>query len=153
MEKLGNAHPLLQEGDGGRSIRDWGRSPSYYNADPMMYGLLKGHARENRKNMTLGERVLWDRLKGKQLGVTFLRQYIIGDYIADFACLEAHLVVEVDGGYHSEPRQQEDDACRQQWLEEHGFHVIRFTNEQVEFDTAKCVLTIKTYLSNSNESK
>ena len=47
----------------------------------------------------------------------FNRQYIIGEYITDFTCLEAKLVIEIDGGYHSEPIQQESDALRQQWLE------------------------------------
>lgn len=63
-----------------------------------------------------------------------MRQYIIGDYIADFVNLYMKLVIEVDGGYHMERTQQEDDAIRTQWLEEHGFRVIRFTNEEVLFD-------------------
>ena len=106
----------------------------YKNADPMEYGLLKAYARENRKNQTEAESILWSLIKRKSLGVTFLRQYIIGDYITDFACLEPKLVIEVDGGYHSEPRQAEDDAIRQEWLEKQGFKVIRFTNAEVECD-------------------
>jgi len=63
-----------------------------------------------------------------------MRQYIIGDYIVDFVNIYTKLIIEVDGGYHSEPRQQEDDALRTERLESMGFHVIRFTNEQVLFD-------------------
>lgn len=112
------------------------------NADPMEYGLLKAYARENRKNMTQSESILWSQIRGKALGVTFLRQYIIGDFITDFACLEPKLVIEVDGGYHSEPRQVEDDALRQDWLEHQGFKVIRFTNEEVECDIDKTINNI-----------
>ena len=116
------------------------------NADPCEYGLLKVYARENRKNMTQSESILWSMIRGKALGVTFLRQYIIGDYITDFACLEPKLVIEVDGGYHSEPRQVEDDAIRQDWLEHQGFKVIRFTNEEVECDIDNTINIIKTAL-------
>lgn len=97
--------------------------------------------------MTLAERVLWRQIKGKALGVTFLRQYIIGTFITDFACLEPKLVIEVDGGYHSEPRQAEEDASRQEWLEAQGFKVIRFTNEEVEFDIDNTINKIKASLS------
>ena len=135
MEKL---NASLQGGKGG--------SPRYMNADPMEYGLLKAYARENRKNMTQSESILWSKIRGKALGVTFLRQYIIGDYITDFACLEPKLVIEVDGGYHSEPRQVDDDAIRQDWLEHQGFKVIRFTNEEVECDIDNTVNKIKTAL-------
>lgn len=115
----------------------------YKNADPMEYGLLKAYARENRKNQTEAESILWGLIKRKSLGVTFLRQYIIGDYITDFACLEPKLVVEVDGGYHSEPRQAEDDAMRQEWLEKQGFKVIRFTNAEVECDIENTINKIR----------
>ena len=123
-----------------------GRRGSWMNADPCEYGLLKVYARENRKNMTQSESILWSMIRGKALGVTFLRQYIIGDYITDFACLEPKLVIEVDGGYHSEPRQVDDDAIRQDWLEHQGFKVIRFTNEEVERDIDNTVNKIKTAL-------
>lgn len=145
------SRPLGRAGEGPSSRplgRVGGGPPSFHWADPSYYNLLKQFARENRHNMTLGERCLWNQLKGNALGVKFLRQYIIGTYIADFASLDARLVIEVDGGYHAEPRQKEDDVHRQQWLEEHGFHVLRFTNEEVEFETNKIVSIIKTFLLN-----
>ena len=113
----------------------------------MEYGLLKAYAKENRKNQTEAESILWNQIRGKSLGATFLRQYIIGDYITDFACLEPKLVIEVDGGYHSEPRQIDDDAVRQEWLEEQGFKVIRFSNAEVECDIENTINKIRKSLS------
>ena len=104
---------------------------SYKTASPDRYGLLKAFARENRKNATLAETVLWEYLRDGVLGEKFLRQHIIGDYIVDFVSRHGGLVIEVDGGYHSEPRQKEDDQLRDQELEQMGYHVIRFSNEEV----------------------
>ena len=100
-------------------------------ASPDRYGLLKEYARENRNNMTLGEKALWSSLRHKFLGHRFYRQYIIADYIVDFLCHEGGVIIEVDGGYHSEPRQADDDELRTQRLEQLGFHVLRFSNEEI----------------------
>ena len=121
---------------------------SYMNADPAVYDILKKYARNNRKNQTEAEDALWGAIRGKALGVLFNRQYIIGEYITDFTCLEAKLVIEIDGGYHSEPIQQESDALRQQWLEKQGFRVLRFKNEEVLFNTEKVINLIQTIISN-----
>ena len=121
----------------------------YKNADPLTYGLLKAFAKENRKNMTQAESILWSQIKGKSLGVTFFRQYIRGDYITDFACLDPRLVIEVDGGYHSKPKQVDDDTSRQEWLEKQGFQVIRFTNTEVEGNIDRTIETIKYALKKS----
>ena len=118
------------------------------NADPAVYDILKKYARNNRKNQTEAEDALWRDIRGKALGVLFNRQYIIGEYITDFTCLEAKLVIEIDGGYHSEPIQQESDALRQQWLEKQGFRVLRFKNEEVLFNTEKVINLIQTIISN-----
>ena len=100
-------------------------------ASPDRYGLLKEYARENRNNMTLGEKALGSSLRHKFLGHRFYRQYIIADYIVDFLCHEGGVIIEVDGGYHSEPRQAEDDELRTQRLEQLEFHVLRFSNEEI----------------------
>ena len=71
-------------------------------ASPDRYELLKAFAKENRQFMTEAERTLWMRLRGNALGHKFLRQHIIGDYIVDFLCRDAQVVIEVDGGYHKE---------------------------------------------------
>lgn len=122
--------------------------------------------------MTEAETVFWSLVKGNALGHKFLRQHIIGDYIVDFLCRDANVVVEIDGGYHSERHipskspcierlfdptievettyvdQIEEDRIRQDWLEHVGYKVIRFTNEQVLFDTDNTINTVLSYVSN-----
>ena len=115
----------------------------YKFADPMLYGMLKEYARENRKHQTDAERHLWNYLKDNALGVKFLRQHIIAEYIGDFVCTECRLVVEVDGGYHAERNQQYNDEIRTEVLNSMGFRVIRFTNEQVFFDLENTLNRIK----------
>lgn len=121
--------------------------PTFFRtASPDRYGLLKEFAKENRNNQTDGEAILWQHIKGKSLGVKFLRQHIIFDFIADFACVERMLVIEVDGGYHYQPEQMEWDAYRTDELETMGFRVIRFTNEEVAFDTENVLKKIDSVL-------
>ena len=115
---------------------------NWHTASPDRYNLLKKFAKENRKYMTEAESALWNYLKGNNLGHKFLRQHIIGEYIVDFLCRDKRLVIEVDGGYHSERTQQEDDAVRQQWLEQNGYAVIRFSNEEVLVDIEGSISTI-----------
>lgn len=118
---------------------------SYKTASPDRYELLKAFARENRKNATLAENVLWEYLRNGELGEKFLRQHIIGDYIVDFVSRHDGLVIEVDGGYHSESRQQEEDKLREEVLEQMGYHVIRFTNEEVLCDIENVLNQIENY--------
>ena len=120
---------------------------SYKTASTDRYGLLKGYARENRKNATLAESVLWEHLRKNSFGQKFLRQHIIGDYIVDFVSQLGDLVIEVDGGYHSEPRQQADDELREKDLEKIGYHVIRFTNEDVLYNINKVINQIENYFN------
>lgn len=104
----------------------------YATADTLLYGLLKEHAKENRDNQTTAEKVLWNALRGKSLeGYKFRRQHIISKYIADFVCLSKHLIIEVDGKIHQLPENLESDAVRTSVLNELGFEVLRFTNEEV----------------------
>ena len=115
-------------------------------ADPFQYELLKSFARENRRNQTEAEEFLWRQLKGSALGVKFKRQLIILNYIADFACLEKSLIIEVDGGYHFHHDQMEQDAYRTEELEKLGFKVIRFRNENIIIEIEKVLKTIQDYL-------
>ena len=103
----------------------------YKTADPALYEQLKEHAEDMRKNPTEAESAMWEMLRGKNLDAKFRRQHIIGDYIVDFVCLDKQLVVELDGGYHSDPEQQELDRQRTNFLQSKGFSVLRFTNEEV----------------------
>ena len=111
-----------------------------HSADVIEYPLLWRFTKENRNNPTEAERLLWFNLSNKQLGVRFRRQHIIGQYIADFACLEKMLIIELDGGYHSLPEQQISDEQRTADLQEMGYRVIRFTNEEL-FQGIDLVLT------------
>ena len=126
---------------------------SYCTAAPYNYRLLKAFARENRAKPTEAEMVLWRELRGNQLGVTFRRQHIIGEYIADFVSLSTKIIIELDGRYHSLPEQQISDEERTQWLKQHGFKVIRFTNEQVLCDIDNVLLTIKKNMIYGTEQK
>ena len=85
-------------------------------------------------------------VKGKQLGGVFKRQHIIGDFIADFYCPHAKLVIELDGGYHQLPGQQVSDEERTRWLEEHGYKVVRFTNEEVIGNMEQTLQIIKRFI-------
>ena len=117
-------------------------------ADPSLYVQLKEHAEHMRKNPTEAENVLWEMLRGKNLGDKFRRQYVIGDYIADFVCLEKQLVIEVDGEYHNDPEQQEKDRWRTNFLQSKGFSVLRFTNNEVLAAPEETVTIIRNALKN-----
>ena len=88
---------------------------------------------------------MWDELRAGRIGKRFVRQHVIGDYIVDFVCLEKQLVIEVDGGYHAERQQQEDDQLRTEWLNSVGFSVIRFSNEEVLYQRDKVLEKIKEF--------
>ena len=129
-----------------------GRNNGNFNTtSPDRYLLLKDFAKKNKQFPTDAERVLWDHLKAKQLGIKFNRQHIIGDYIVDFVCIEKRLVIEVDGGYHSEYEQIEKDEFRTQRLNELGFSVIRFKNEEILANISNVLIIIKNNLKNRNE--
>ena len=103
----------------------------YMMASPDIYPILKANARKNRGEMTLAESLLWDCLKADIPDYHFRRQYVIRDYIADFACLSRQLVIEVDGEYHFTDEQQLQDEARTEFLNKRGFYVMRFTNQEV----------------------
>jgi very-short-patch-repair endonuclease len=81
-----------------------------------------------RRNATDVERKLWAVLRNRQLdGLKFRRQATIGPFIVDFLCVEARLIVELDGGQHSEAR----DAARTSWLGTQDYRIVRFWNHEV----------------------
>jgi very-short-patch-repair endonuclease len=85
-------------------------------------------AKNLRKNLTDAERFLWKHLRAKQVEeLKFRRQEPIGKYIVDFVCFEKDLIIEVDGGQHSEAV----DSVRDAWLRSQGFTVLRFWNHDV----------------------
>ena len=94
----------------------------------MSIGTTNPHAQRLRRNATDAENALWKALRGRQLGgLKFRRQATVGRAIPDFVCPLKRLIVEVDGGQHSE----ETDAARTARLEESGYHVIRFGNHEL----------------------
>ena len=103
----------------------------YETADEIEYELLKANAIKNRQYETQAENLLWLYLKGKQSGYKFRRQHIIKQYIADFINLKYKLIVEIDGKYHFRDEQIIKDEERTRDLEQWGYTVIRFTNEEV----------------------
>jgi ATP-dependent DNA helicase RecG len=105
-----------------------------------------GYAKKNRRNSTTAENVLWQSIRNKQLGVEFRCQHIIGDFIVDFVCLDKMLVIEVDGGYHTERSQSEDDEIRTRILNSLGFSLVRFSNDRVLFDLDNVKSDIKNIL-------
>lgn len=93
-----------------------------------------------RKELTPAERKLWTYLRNDQLGVNFRRQHAIGNYITDFCSPIAKLIIELDGSQHLE--QKEYDQERTGYLEEQGYKVIRFWNNDVLKDIEGVILTI-----------
>ena len=91
----------------------------------------------------MAEVVMWKQLKGKNLGVKFLRQHAILDFIVDFVCLEKKLVIEVDGEYHLTEEQKKEDEMRSKRLQEMGYHVLRFKNEEVLYETDHTIHIIR----------
>ena len=122
----------------------------YMSSDPHEYGLLKEFAKEHRKYQTEAESILWNALRGKQLGAKFRRQHAIGDFIVDFACLSHSLVIEVDGKYHFSPDQQKADELRTKILKDLGFVELRFTNEEIIADIDHVLAVIKRYVASPN---
>lgn len=84
-----------------------------------------------RKGMTFCEKILWIHLRRKQLGVRFLRQYSIDQFVIDFYSPEIKFAIELDGDVHNDPIQKEYDAKRQEYLETFGITFLRLTNDEL----------------------
>ena len=94
--------------------------------------LARDRVRALRTAQTEVEWRLWQRLWNRQLdGAKFRRQYPIGPCIADFFCLGAQLVIELDGSQHGEERERQADERRTEYLKSRGYRVVRFWNEEV----------------------
>ena len=91
---------------------------------------LTGNARTLRKQMTKEEAKLWYQFL-RLYSPRFHRQYVIGNYIADFYCHQAKLVVELDGSQHYTPEEMEYDQKRTEYLQSQGLTVIRLSNLDV----------------------
>ena len=109
---------------------------------------LIARARQLRREATTAESLLWELLRDRRLlGRKFRRQHPIGQFIADFFCDDARLIIEIDGAVHREPTQQERDRLREEILREHGFAMLRFTNEQIFDHTEQVLQEIAAYVT------
>lgn len=120
---------------------------NYMTARPSIYGLMKELQIERKKQTIQAEQILWEQLKTKQLDSKFRRQHIIDEFIVDFVCISKRMIVEVDGNYHHTKDQQEADELRTQILNDLGFKVIRFTNEEVIGNIDNVIKTISSQLA------
>jgi very-short-patch-repair endonuclease len=99
-------------------------------------------ARQLRQRMTDAESRLWRHLRRRNIeGFKFRRQHPLGPFVADFVCLEARLIVEVDGGQHGE--RESYDRRREAWLSEQGYRVLRFWNNDVLCETESVLEVIR----------
>jgi len=93
---------------------------------------LKDYSKELRKNMTDAEKLVWTKIRNKQLkGYQFYRQKIIGNFIVDFYCPKANLIIEIDGGQHYSDEGKQKDAARDDFLKSSGLRVFRFSDREV----------------------
>jgi very-short-patch-repair endonuclease len=106
--------------------------------------LIAEAAKELRRRQTEAEKILWFRLRDKQLcGVKFRRQEPIGNYIVDFVSFETKLILEIDGNPHREMETKINDNQRTSWLQGEGFRVLRFWNADILNDVKGVLEKIK----------
>jgi very-short-patch-repair endonuclease len=109
---------------------------------------LRSNARALRKNSTIAERWLWSELRDHRLdGMAFRRQVPIENYIGDFVCHAARLVIELDGGQHFSDEAEQADARRCAVIEARGFQVLRFNNHEMMTNRRGVLETIATALA------
>jgi len=93
--------------------------------------LIFENAKLLRNNMTAAEKILWMHLKNNINGFKIRRQHPIGNYITDFFCHKAKLIIEIDGSVHNNEEVKVNDEIRQKDLENLGYTIIRYTNDQI----------------------
>ncbi|MEZ4968417.1 MAG: ribonuclease P protein component [Flavobacteriaceae bacterium] len=113
--------------------------------------LLKEYARQLRKNSTLAEVLLWQKIKQRGLGVQFHRQIPLLDFIVDFYCHEIGLIIEIDGSSHDYKYDQ--DAKRQGQLEKYGVEFIRFTDNEIKQNIFSVVLALEEKVKECTKAK
>ena len=111
-------------------------------------------ARELRKKQTSAEGLLWQLLRNRQLlEFKFRRQHQFGDYVADFYCNEAQLVIECDGSLHESNEQWYHDRNRDAYMIAQGLRILRFTNDRILNDTEEVLEEIAKYLRSPSERR
>jgi very-short-patch-repair endonuclease len=115
----------------------------HYRGGYKVAGLTE-FARELRKQQTSAEDLLWQLLRDRRLlGFKFRRQHQIGDYIADFFCREANLVIECDGAIHDRNEAWHHDQNRDAYMINQGLRILRIANERILNDTENVLLDIQ----------
>lgn len=114
---------LPQTGEGGPAKPGRMRVLACFRAVPDNFSMVRrftdrqlAQARRLRREMTLAETILWRGLRDRGIGAKFRRQVPIGCYVADFVCIAARMIVELDGPPHDEPEQHRHDMHRDAWL-------------------------------------
>ncbi len=145
VKKIAQAITMAENGEDYRHLFNGKADHEYFEtADNFYYKSLKEFVAHHRTKPTEAENALWQFLRDKQLaGIKFRRQHIIDKYIADFVSLENRLIVEVDGSIHQLPENKENDKQRTERLNELGFTVIRFTNNEVLHNIDSVTAAIK----------
>jgi leucyl-tRNA synthetase len=117
--------------------------PGYLLGDLNTWDKLLDFARINRANQTKAESILWEEIRNNKLGFKIRRQHPIGKFIADFICIPYKTIIEVDGGIHNDFEQKQYDEMRTFVLNELGFDVIRFSNDEIENNISKVINEVK----------
>lgn len=123
------ARRCLDEHSPTRTLPKGEGNPRFHTADKSIYTMLQPRALEMRKNPTQAESILWERIKNDATGYRIRRQYVVGTFIVDFVCLEKKLAIEVDGDIHGYQIERDEERTNQ--LEQLGFSIIRFKNEEI----------------------
>lgn len=111
---------------------------------------LKHLASQLRNDSTQSEIRLWKYLKGKQLGVRFIRQKPIGNYIADFYCKELRLAIELDGLSHHDEETMRKDEMKEAYMNELGIEILRFEDKEVLGDIDNVMAVLIDYIERRN---
>jgi very-short-patch-repair endonuclease len=142
-QSVGLPLPLAGEGWGGGSSASEVSVVDQEHPNWKVSDRLRSNARALRKNSTDAERLLWAALRDHRLnGGSFRRQVPIKNFIADFVCHAAKLVIELDGGQHFSDQAEHKDAARSAVIEAQGFQVLRFSNHDVMANRAGVLETI-----------
>ena len=124
--------------------------PQYYTTSGVNWNLLYDYAKRMREKPTEAESILWNMLRGRQLGYKFRRQHPVDVFIPDFICIEKKLIVEVDGEYHLTDEQKELDEIRTKILNEWGYTIVRYSNEEIKTTPHAVIESLRLTLSSKN---
>lgn len=132
----------------GNKNEEKNKLPEYSTANLQNYKFLKEIRRGLKENPTDAEKLMWEHLRNKKTGYKIRRQHVVDNFITDFVCLSKKVVIEIDGEIHL--KQKEQDEFRTNTLNEKGYKIIRFTNEEVFANPELVVSMIKAELNDRN---